>query len=71
MNMLIMKGNWNIVLGRVKQELARLTHDNKQFMKGMEEELTGRIQKRAGQNDKRPDVTDEHAESKSHKHFKS
>jgi uncharacterized protein YjbJ (UPF0337 family) len=41
------KGNWNIAKGKMKQALARLTHDNLQFVEGKADELVGRIQKRS------------------------
>ena len=43
------RGNWNIAKGRLKQILARLMHDNLQFMEGKADELVGRIQKRKAQ----------------------
>jgi uncharacterized protein YjbJ (UPF0337 family) len=48
MSTLVTKGNWNIAKGRLKQKFARLTHDDLQFVEGMEDELVGRIQKRTG-----------------------
>ena len=50
MSTLVTKGNWNIAKGRLKQKFARLTHDDLQFIEGMEDELVGRIQKRTGQS---------------------
>ena len=47
MKTLSVKGNWNIVKGKLKQKLARLTEDDLQFAEGKEEELLGRIQQRA------------------------
>jgi uncharacterized protein YjbJ (UPF0337 family) len=49
MSNLVAKGNWNIAKGKVKQTLARLMHDNPQFIEGKVDELIGRIQKRKGQ----------------------
>jgi uncharacterized protein YjbJ (UPF0337 family) len=49
MNLLGLKGNWNIVKGRLKQRLAQLAEDDQQFTEGKEEELIGRIQKRTGE----------------------
>ena len=49
MSTLVTKGNWNITKGRLKQKFARLANDDLQFIEGMEDELTGRIQKRTGQ----------------------
>jgi len=48
MNTLVLKGDWNIVKGKLKQKYAQLTDDDLQFVKGKEEELLGRIQKRTG-----------------------
>ena len=49
MNMLQAKGNWNVMKGKFKQKLARLTQDERQFTLGKEEELVGRIQKKTGE----------------------
>lgn len=48
MNTLVMKGDWNIVKGKLKQKYAQLTDDDLRYMKGQEEELVGRLQKRLG-----------------------
>ena len=56
MNTLEMKGNWNIVKGKLKQKWARLTDDDLEFIEGKENELVGRIQKRTGEP--REDVED-------------
>lgn len=48
MNALELKGDWNIVKGKLKQKYAQLTDDDLRFAKGQEEELLGRIQKRTG-----------------------
>jgi uncharacterized protein YjbJ (UPF0337 family) len=49
MSTLAMKGNWNIVKGKLKQKWAKLTDDDLQFVEGKEDELVGRIQKRTGE----------------------
>ncbi len=49
MNSLQIKGNWNIMKGKLKQKYANLTDDDLQYLEGKEEELVGRIQKRTGQ----------------------
>ena len=49
MTTLAIKGNWNIVKGRLKQKWAKLTDDDLQFVEGKEDELIGRIQKRTGE----------------------
>ena len=53
MSTLTVKGNWNISKGRLKQTMARLTHDNLQLVEGKMDELVGRIQKRKAQSRKR------------------
>jgi uncharacterized protein YjbJ (UPF0337 family) len=49
MNTLELKGNWNIVKGKLKQRWARLTDDDLQYVEGKEDELIGRIQRRTGE----------------------
>jgi uncharacterized protein YjbJ (UPF0337 family) len=49
MSTLTAKGNWNIAKGKLKQKFARLTDNDLQFAEGKEDELIGRIQKRAMQ----------------------
>ena len=48
MNKLEIKGDWNIITGKLKQKWAKLTDDDLQFAEGKSEELLGRIQKRTG-----------------------
>jgi len=55
MSTLVARGNWNIAKGRMKQIVARVTHDHLQFMEGKVDELVGRIQKRKGQARRRFD----------------
>jgi uncharacterized protein YjbJ (UPF0337 family) len=50
MNKLEIKGDWNIAKGKLKQKWAKLTNDDLQYVKGKEEELVGRIQKRTGES---------------------
>ncbi|MFC7336511.1 CsbD family protein [Haloferula chungangensis] len=50
MNKLEIKGNWNIVKGKLKQQWGELTDDDLDYVEGQEEELLGRIQKRTGQS---------------------
>ena len=45
MTKLEIKGDLNIIKGRLKQKGARLTGDNLQCVEGKSEELLGRIQK--------------------------
>lgn len=49
MNMLEIKGNWNVTKGLLKQKWAALTDDDLQYAEGKVEELVGRIQQRTGQ----------------------
>lgn len=49
MNKLQIKGDWNILKGKLKQKWADLTDDDLDFVEGKEDELIGRIQKRTGQ----------------------
>ncbi len=49
MNTLEIKGDWNIVKGKLQQKWATLTNDDLQYVEGKREELLGRIQKRTGQ----------------------
>ena len=50
MNTLQLKGDWNIVKGKLKQKYAQLTDDDLQYVEGKTDELVGRIQKRTGQS---------------------
>lgn len=48
MNTLQLKGNWNIIKGKLKQKFSALTDDDLQYIEGREDELLGRIQRRTG-----------------------
>jgi len=48
MNMFNFKGGWNTMAGRLKQRLARLTHDSALLKEGKEEEAKGGLQKKLG-----------------------
>lgn len=48
MDKLEIKGNWNELKGKLRQEYAELTDDDLQYVEGKEEELLGKIQKRVG-----------------------
>lgn len=50
MNRLLIKGDWNIAKGKLKQKWAKLTDDDLCYMDGMDDELVGRIQKRIGES---------------------
>ena len=42
------KGNWNIIKGKLKEEYTELTDDDLLYQEGQEDELLGRIQKKTG-----------------------
>ena len=48
MNTLQLKGNWNIIKGKLKPKFANLTDDDLRYVEGKEDELIGRIQKCTG-----------------------
>jgi len=48
MEKLKIKGDWNVLKGKLKQRYANLTDDDLLFLKGKEEELIGRIQQKIG-----------------------
>lgn len=43
-----LKGNWNQLKGKMKQEHADLTDDDLQYAEGQEDELIGRLQEKMG-----------------------
>ncbi len=43
-----MKGNWNIISGKLKQKYGNLTDDDLKYTEGKEDEVIGRIQKKTG-----------------------
>lgn len=49
MNKLQIKGDWNIIKGKLTQKWADLTDDDLQYVEGKQDELIGRIQKRTGE----------------------
>ena len=49
MDKLSIKGNWNMLKGKLKQSYASLTDDDLKFEEGKEDELMGRLQKKTGQ----------------------
>ena len=48
MTKLEIKGFWNEVKGKLKQKYAHLTDDDLLFVKGKDDELVGRLQKKLG-----------------------
>ncbi|CAG5018110.1 hypothetical protein DYBT9275_05930 [Dyadobacter sp. CECT 9275] len=51
------KGNWNEVKGKFKQQYADLTDDDLLYEEGKEDELLGKLQKKLGKT--RAEVEDE------------
>jgi len=48
MTTLSIKGNWNEISGKLKQQYANLTDDDLLFKDGKQEELLGKLQKKIG-----------------------
>ncbi len=48
MNKLEIKGNWNEIAGKLKQQFANLTDDDLLYVEGKEEEVLGRLQQKTG-----------------------
>lgn len=44
-----LKGDWNVLKGKIKQQYADLTDDDLLYEEGKDDELLGRIQKKTGQ----------------------
>ncbi len=42
------KGNWNLLKGKLKKQYADLTDDDLLYEEGLEDELLGRLQKKLG-----------------------
>lgn len=49
MTKLELKGDWNILKGKLKMKWAQLTDDDLEYLEGQKDELLGRIQRRTGQ----------------------
>ena len=43
-----LKGNWNELKGKIKQQYGELTDDDLVYEEGKDDELVGRIQKKIG-----------------------
>lgn len=43
-----LKGNWNVLKGKLKEKYAQLSDNDLLYVEGKEEELIGRIQQRIG-----------------------
>jgi uncharacterized protein YjbJ (UPF0337 family) len=48
MDKLEIKGNWNELKGKIKQEYGDLTDDDLKYEDGKEDELLGRLQQKVG-----------------------
>ncbi|MEB2776091.1 CsbD family protein [Algoriphagus sp. D3-2-R+10] len=44
------KGNWNVIKGKLKQEYGDLTDDDLTYDEGKGDELLGKIQKKTGRS---------------------
>ena len=43
-----LRGSWNEIKGKIKQQYANLTEDDLKYEEGQDDELVGRIQKKIG-----------------------
>lgn len=43
-----LKGNWNELKGKIKEEYAELTDDDLTYQEGQEEQLLGKLQQKMG-----------------------
>lgn len=59
------KGNWNVLKGKLKQKYADLTDDDLLFVEGKEDELLGRLEKKLGKTQEELEDTFEKLQSKS------
>ena len=50
MDNLNIKGNWNVIKGKLKQDFSMLTDDDLLYQEGKEEELLGRLQRKLGKS---------------------
>ncbi len=50
MNKLQIKGSWNEIKGKLKQQYGNLTDDDLAFAEGKKDQLLGRLQKRLGKS---------------------
>jgi uncharacterized protein YjbJ (UPF0337 family) len=51
MNKFNFKGDWNILKGKLKQQIANLTGDQHRRIRAQDQELLGQIQNHLGQMD--------------------
>jgi uncharacterized protein YjbJ (UPF0337 family) len=50
MNATLIKGNWNELKGKLKQNYGNLTDDDLIYAEGKEDEMVGRLQKKLGKS---------------------
>jgi uncharacterized protein YjbJ (UPF0337 family) len=50
MDKLEIKGNWNQLKGKLKEEYGELTDDDLTYTEGKEDQLVGRLQKKLGKS---------------------
>jgi uncharacterized protein YjbJ (UPF0337 family) len=50
MNTTIIRGNWNELKGKLKQQYSNLTDDDLLYAEGKEDELLGKLQQRLGKS---------------------
>jgi uncharacterized protein YjbJ (UPF0337 family) len=50
MDKLQIKGSWNEIKGKLKQQYGSLTDDDLTFAEGKEDEMLGRLQKKLGKS---------------------
>jgi uncharacterized protein YjbJ (UPF0337 family) len=53
MNELQIKGNWNVIKGKLKQAYGELTDDDLAYSEGNEDQLVGRLQRSLARREKR------------------
>jgi len=54
-----MKGNWNQIKGKLKEEYGELTDDDLAYQEGQEDQVIGRLQKKLGKSkDEVKDIID-------------
>lgn len=44
------RGNWNMIKGKLKEEYGQLTDDDLTYAEGQEEQLLGRLQQKLGKS---------------------
>jgi len=46
----VIKGNWNQIKGKMKEQYAELTDDDLTYQEGQEDQLIGRLQEKLGKS---------------------